>query len=316
MSGEADLSQEECYVSNRDMKFVSVVIPTYNRAATLPRAIKSVLSQDYINLELIIVDDASTDETAEVLSRFEDPRIRIIVHEKNKGFAGALNTGAHAARGDFIAFQDSDDEWLDGKLSRQMQEFSEAPDDCVCVYCMKIVYGRNPDYVRGKRRVVCVPGPDMNEVSGDLRFVLDRKNLVSTQTIVCTKEAFLRVNGFDERLYNSVDWDFVSRLATLGSFAFVDEPLVNTYIQKDSISTLSRKAPYSQLIIINKLKRRGVPATVQAASWARLGYTLGKLGYPQRGDILLRASLAARPTTLKTWGRFVVNRLRRLRPHG
>ncbi|RKF12369.1 glycosyltransferase [Roseovarius spongiae] len=292
---------------------VSVVIPTYNRATTLPRAIKSVLSQDYTDLELIIVDDASSDDTAEVLSRFEDPRLRVILHDHNKGFAGALNTGGYAARGDVIAFQDSDDEWLHGKLSRQMQELSAAPDDCVCVYCIKIVYGRDPDYVRGKRRIVCVPGPEIEEVSGDMRLALARTNFVSTQTIVCRKDAFLRAKGFDERLYNSVDWDFASRLATLGSFAFVDEPLVNTYIQKDSISTLSRKAPYSQLIISNKLKRSGIPATVQADRWARLGITMGRLGYPRRGETLIRASLAARPLVAKSWGRLFLNRLKRFR---
>jgi len=291
---------------------VSVVIPTYNRAATLPRAIKSVLSQDYTNLELIIVDDASTDGTHEILSKLDDPRVRVIVHEENTGFAGALNTGAYAARGEFVAFQDSDDEWLDGKLSRQMNEFSRTPKDCVCVYCIKIVYGRDSNYVRGKRRILCVPGPDIEMVSGNLRLSLAEKNIVSTQTIVCKKDALMRVNGFDERLYNSVDWDFVSRLATEGSFGFVDEPLVNTYIQKDSISTLSRKAPYSQLIISNKLKRSGVPAIIQADLWARLGYNLGKLGYPRRGEKLLKASLAAQPLRLKTWGRLVLNRLRRL----
>ena len=99
----------------------------------------------------------------------------------------------------------------------------------------------------------------------------------------------------------------------LGTVAFVDEPLVNNYIQKDSISTLSRKAPYSQLIISNKLKRSGVPATVQADRWARLGVTMGRLGYPRRGEILIRASLAARPLVAKTWGRFLLNRLARFR---
>ena len=309
----APFEHKDDKVTEHNPGLVSVVIPTYNRAATLPRAIKSVLAQDYDNLELIIVDDASTDETAEVLSHVDDPRMRVIVHEKNKGAAGALNTGGHAARGDIIAFQDSDDEWLDGKLSRQMQALSAAPEDCVCVYCMKIVYGRGPDYVRGKRRIVCVPGPEVEKVSGDMRLALAHKNIVSNQTVVCRRDAFLRVRGFDERLYNSVDWDFTSRLAALGSFAYVDEPLVNTYIQTDSISRLSPKTPYSQLIIANKLKRSGIPATVQADSWAQLGVMMGRRGYPRRAEVLIRASLSARPLVAKTWGRFFLNRLTRLR---
>lgn len=301
-------------MSTSSGSLVSVVIPTYNRSSTLPRAIKSVLSQDYANLELIIVDDASIDNTAQVLEIFDDPRIRIIKHERNKGVGAARNTGIEAAKGDIVAFQDSDDEWLSGKLSKQVAALTESGPDCVLVYCTKIVYGRDAAYTRGVRRCVCVPGPSDTNLSGDLREDLWRRHVISTQTMLMRTSALRKIGGFDTRLYNSEEWDLAIRLSELGTFAFVDEPLVNTYIQTDSISRLSRKAPYSQLIIINKLKRRGVPAALQAASWARLGYNLGKLGYPQRGEVLLRASLAARPTNVKTWGRFVVNRLRRLRP--
>ena len=78
---------------------VSVIIPTYNRASTLPRAIKSVLNQDYENLELIVVDDASTDETAEVLSRIDDPRMRVIVHDHNKGRRRCAKYGNRGGKG-------------------------------------------------------------------------------------------------------------------------------------------------------------------------------------------------------------------------
>ena len=291
---------------------VSVIIPTYNRAHTLLRAVNSVLNQDYREIELIVVDDGSRDDTRNILSTMDDPRLKIIHHEKNKGLGAARNTGLHAATGDLIAFQDSDDEWLDGKLARQVEVFENAANGCVCVYCIKIIYGRNPARVAGDRRVDCVPGPDDRKVSGDMREVLWRENLVSTQTILCTRDAALKAGGFDTRLRNSVDWDFVLRLAELGSFEFVNLPLVNTYMQDDSVSTLSRKAPYSQLIIINKLKRSGVPAGVLADRWAGLGYSLGRLGHPRRGEVLLRASLAARPFRAKTWGRLLVNRLRRL----
>jgi len=300
-------------VSKYNPGLVSVVIPTYNRAATLPRAIKSVLGQDYDNLKLIIVDDASTDETAEVLSRFDDPRMRVIWHEQNKGGGAARNTGIDAAEGEFIAFQDSDDEWLDGKLSKQIRAMEKAGPNCVLAYCTKIVYGRDRAYTRGERRCVCVPGPSSTKLSGDLSRLLARMNVISTQMIVARTAALREIGGFDTRLYNSQDWDIAIRLSLLGDFAFVDEPLVNNYIQKDSISTLSRKAPYSQLIISNKLKRSGIPATVQSDRWARLGVTMGQLGYPRRGEVLIRASLAARPLVAKTWGRFLLNRLARFR---
>jgi len=276
------------------------------------RAVNSVLNQNYPNIELILVDDGSQDNTDRILDKIKDDRVKVIRHERNRGLGAARNTGVFAATGDLIAFQDSDDEWLDGKLEKQVHAFKNARPDCVCVYCVKIVYGRNADRVAGDRQVVCVPGPEIQKVSGDLRKVLWRTNLVSTQTILCTREAALKAGGFDSRLRNSVDWDFVLRLSELGTFEFVNLPLVNTYIQNDSVSKLSQKALYSQLIITNKMKRCGVPRAVLAEHWARLGYTMGRLGRPRRGNMLLRAALAARPLVAKTWGRLVVNHLRHL----
>ena len=300
-------------MNDRGMKLVSVVIPTFNRAATLGRAIESVLLQDYSNIELIIVDDGSTDRTRDVVSAFGDERIKLIIHDRNKGVGAARNTGIEAASAAIVAFQDSDDEWLQGKLSTQVRALEDAGAACVLVYCTKIVYGRDEHYRRGRRRAVCMPGPEETQLSGDLREFLWRNHVISTQTMLVRTDALRRIGGFDTRLYNSEEWDLAIRLSELGPFAFVDEPLVNNYIQKDSISTLSRKAPYSQLIITNKLKRGGVPAGVLADRWAGLGGRLGRLGFPRRGEVLLRAALAARPLRAKTWGQFFVNRLRRLR---
>lgn len=301
---------------NTHEPLVSVIIPTFNRAAILQRAISSVLSQDYSNIELIVVDDASTDNTIRILTNIDDSRLRVIRLETNKGVAGATNTGIQAARGALIAFQDSDDEWLYGKLSQQVARFAAAPNDCVAVYCTKIVYGRDPEFRRGKRRVACVPGPDEKLVEGDLRPLLWRRNIVSPQTVICTRDAALRLGGFDDKLRTDQDWDFFSRLAEIGTFAFVNAPLVSTYLQSDSISTDSHKTRYSQFVVANKMKRRGVPKSVLCEHWARLGYTLGKNGHPRRGDTLIKASLSARPFHAKTWGRLFINNLRRLWGNG
>jgi glycosyltransferase involved in cell wall biosynthesis len=289
---------------------VSVILPTYNRAHTLLRAINSVLNQDYREIELIVVDDASTDGSAKLLASIADPRLRVIRHAHNKGVAGATNTGIQAARGKFIAFQDSDDEWLDGKLSQQMARLAAAQPDCVCVYCIKIVYGRDPEFRRGRRRVACVPGPEEALVEGDLRALLWRRNIVSPQTAICTRATALQLGGFDEKLRSDQDWDFFSQLAEIGSFAFVDAPLVSTYLQTDSISANARKSQYSQFIVTNKMKRRGVPRAVLAEHWARLGYHIGRRrGAARRGATLLRAALAARPLHARTWARYLRIRL-------
>jgi len=300
-------------LQNFSEPLVSVIIPTFNRVATLERALKSVINQSYSNIEVIVVDDASTDNTIDLLSNVTDSRLRVICHDQNKGVAGATNTGVRAARGTLIAFQDSDDEWLDGKLSQQVERFATAPADCVAVYCTKIVYGRDPEFRRGKRRVACVPGPAETAFEGDLRELLWQRNIISPQTAICTREALMSLGGFDEKLRTDQDWDFFSRLSENGTFCFVDEPLVSTYLQTDSISTDTHKGLYNQVIITNKMKRRGVPRSVLSAHWARLGFALGRQGHPNRGNTLLRAALTEKPLVPKTWARLIINRLRGLR---
>lgn len=106
---------------------VSVVIPTYNRAHVLNRAIRSVLGQTYQHFEIIVVDDGSTDNTEQVVKAIADDRVRYIRHETNKGTAAAArNTGIRQACGEFIGFVDSDDEWLPGKLQKQVDKFHSA----------------------------------------------------------------------------------------------------------------------------------------------------------------------------------------------
>src|SRR5687767_4085845 len=94
---------------------VSIILPTYNRKHLLTRAIQSVQEQNYTNFELIIVDDGSKDNTWEVIKNFQDSRIHYLRHEANYGAAAARNIGVKASHGNFIAFQDSDDEWLPDK---------------------------------------------------------------------------------------------------------------------------------------------------------------------------------------------------------
>ena len=104
---------------------ISVIIPTYNRAHLISRSAKSVLAQTYPDFELIIVDDGSGDNTEEIIEALADPRIRYLRHESNRGVSAARNTGIRAARGDYIAFQDSDDEWLPQKLEKQLGLFEQ-----------------------------------------------------------------------------------------------------------------------------------------------------------------------------------------------
>ena len=102
------------------MPRVSVILPFYNRAATLGRCVQSVLAQSFADFEIVAVDDASTDESARDLAALGDPRIRVVRHETNRGPAAARTTAMRAALGDVFAFIDSDDEWMPAKLERQL----------------------------------------------------------------------------------------------------------------------------------------------------------------------------------------------------
>src|SRR5262245_12992873 len=99
---------------------VSVVLPAYNRAGSIGGAIPSVLRQTWADFELIVIDDGSEDGTLEAAAGIRDPRLRLIAGQSNRGAAAARNRGAAVARADWIAFQDSDDEWLPEKLEKQM----------------------------------------------------------------------------------------------------------------------------------------------------------------------------------------------------
>ena len=125
---------------------VSVIIPVYNRAQLVQKAIQSVFEQYYEDFELIIVDDGSTDDLADALSRIKDPRMRLIFHDENKGAAAARNTGISKARGAYVAFLDSDDCWLPQKLKRQL-EFLRASEQKARMSCTayKIFSSRHPD---------------------------------------------------------------------------------------------------------------------------------------------------------------------------
>src|SRR5690625_3525723 len=125
-----------------DAPTVTVVIPTYNRAHVVHRAIDSVLGQTFADFELIVVDDGSTDGTEAVLSTYTDPRIRYLVQLVNRGVSAARNRGIKEARGEFVAFLDSDDEWFPEKLERQVNRFKRAPDNVGLVYCGVETVGR------------------------------------------------------------------------------------------------------------------------------------------------------------------------------
>ncbi len=220
---------------------VSVVLPAYNRAGVIGGAIESVLRQSFTEFELIVVDDCSTDATAAEAAAIADPRIRLIRHEANRGASAARNTGIGEARGTWVAFQDSDDEWLPLKLEKQMARLAAPGADYVAIYSGMLILGAPEAGGAGIGRpaISYMPRPDLELIEGDILPTLMRTSIVSTQTLMARRDLLLRIGGFDESMPALIDWECMLRLALLGPVACVDEPLV---LQRFSANSITRDA--------------------------------------------------------------------------
>jgi glycosyltransferase involved in cell wall biosynthesis len=262
-----------------------------------------VLLQSYENLEVIVVDDASTDNTAEVVAGIKDPRVRYIQLERNGGASRARNVGIKAAKGEYIAFQDSDDEFLADKIQKQV-DAARSVSGPVTVFHIKIIYGVDKDYNYGPHEISLVPILPDNMSQRDFQRTILTRNVISPQTLLFSREALLAAGEFDECLVNSVDWDLAIRLIYNSHVIFLPEPLVMTYTQPNSISRLRKRAARSQLRICMKMRRHyDVEPAVLGDHLGRLGMVLSKFGMPRRGRRLLREAVALNPRHLKNWGR-------------
>jgi len=227
--------------SDADNPLVSVIIPVYNREKTLGRAVDSVLNQSYTNFELIIIDDCSTDNSLQIVHEFQDKRIRIITQEENLGANAARNRGIAEARGEYIAFQDSDDEWDKDKLQIQIGDMLHR--NLAACYCAhRVIQGIS-------ERIVPKDYWDKEKYEAGLIDVLADRSVVSTQTIVVRKDAFSIVGNFDEEMPRFQDYEFVIRLVQKEKIGYIARPLVSVYRTAVSIST-NTEALYKAIALL------------------------------------------------------------------
>lgn len=208
------------------MPEVSVIIPTYNRADTLPVAVESVLQEGY-DVEVIIVDDGSTDDTRTVADSLPGP-VRY-VHQDNAGAAAARNRGIGLAQGDFVAFHDSDDRWLHGKLDAQMACFEDNEIGWVYSDMIRVGHGEQrphpaPDLVRGE---------DLDPEGLDYAV----RN-IGIQTVVVRTNIAREVGPFDQAYPRFTDLEWLQRLHRLSPSQRVPRPLVEYY--DDTPGAISR----------------------------------------------------------------------------
>ena len=237
-------SERECKIrpQKEASPLVSVIIPVYNRENTIKRSLMSVLDQTYHNLDVIVVDDGSTDSTRMIVDSIKDPRVRVI-SQNNQGACVARNTGIDAAKGTFIAFQDSDDEWIPNKIEVQLKVLTSDISVDV-VFCNALKY--NPEKENGAEDLVS--GVQEGIVHRDC---LQKRSLVSTQTILIRRFCLNDIK-FDPDMPRLQDFDLVYRLSESYAFYFINRPLVKMYLQEDSISMDPRKSIIARKRMIQK----------------------------------------------------------------
>ena len=218
---------------------ISVILPTYNRAKEIPKSIESILNQTYQNFELIIIDDGSTDNTQEVVARYQDKRIRYIKNMTSKhGVSVARNIGIRESVGKYITFNDSDDVFYPDKLEKQLAFLeSEKADVTFCAVC------KNKQII-----------PDLKFIQKDctLERILEA-SFTTTQALfgkaVCFRECM-----FDEQIRRNVDWELVIRLLIGYKVIFQKEVLAELIVTEVSISADSNNAVVSMNYILDKYR--------------------------------------------------------------
>lgn len=256
---------------------VSVVIPTFNRAGVVRAAVESALRQTLADLEVIVVDDGSVDTTQADLAAIADSRFRLLRHDVNRGAAAARNTGIRAARGNLIAFLDSDDTWLEDKLARQVAVLRAASKrDAVC--CSGVFLHLIDHGVTRERRIA----PSNNW----LETLAVGCDLSPGSTQLTWRETFDRVGPLDETLPRFEDWDWLFRYALNGGgVAVISEPLAHVYNKRGrlgpdvEVSTQRFLAKHDEVL---RALPRGIRDTCITDAWLQVVVAYGFEGHYAR----------------------------------
>ncbi|MDD5606825.1 MAG: glycosyltransferase [Candidatus Pacebacteria bacterium] len=213
---------------------VSVIIPTYNRADLLGRAIQSVLSQTYQYFEIIIVDDGSIDNTKSLVERFNNERIVYIQRRENSGNSVVpRNTAMKIAKGKYIAFLDSDDEWMPEKLEKQIKLFEKLNNSNIGFIGCNVVIVDEKNKKEWEYKI-----PRCKNIFKELLIM--NNFIFNPSSVIVEKEVFNTIGLFDENLKTVQDYDMWIRIAQKYNFDFVPEPLFKYYIHNSNITnTLS-----------------------------------------------------------------------------
>ena len=263
-------------------ELVSVILPTYNRLTWLPASVASVRAQTGVDWELVLVDDGSTDGTAEWVRSFAEPRLRYIPIEHIGNIASVFNVGLDAAQGDWVAFLASDDLWPKDKLLRQFAQLKDRPEAEWCYGDYRIINQQGAPIPRPHG------GPWHPREGWIAEAILRRETVVALQTLLM-KTGRARQLRFDPATHLSEDYDFALRLATLARGSALNEPLADIRVHSNRTTTLTGgfKGHVAKAIVFKKAMK-ALPTSelrqLAAARYREHVRTFMKIG-PRRGAI-------------------------------
>ncbi len=284
-----------------DSPIFSVLIPTYNRANLLPRAIQSVLHQTYTNFEILVVDDASTDNTSTIVKQFKDERITYTCRDVNQGNAAAKNSGISQARGQYIAFLDDDDEYLPNFLSSMQAALSIASHDVGFLWC-------------GVQNIIDTP---TGEIPTDIDLwqpqyksrehaylsFLHWRSISAHNGLTIRKSCFNTVGMFDESLRKAVDTDLLIRLVRHYDFTVVPDVLVKHH--SHSGPRVRKNAQWGADAYAQIIKKHEDTLRKHPDLWTELHYKAGwqyyHAGDRSNGRKFIQQALQKKRFDLKCW---------------
>jgi len=284
------------------VSLVSVIIPTYNRSSTLSSAINSVLVQSVEDYEIIVVDDASTDDTAACVYELQkrDNRIQYTCHAHNEGAQAARNTGIRLSRGKWIAFLDSDDQWLPPSLANRLEVARQCSTDVVHSDCYVT-------YKNGHTKQFGVP-----VLAGWVYRDLLARAGPMFQALLVAKKALERIGQLDEKIVAYQEWDTAIRLAKHYRFGFVQEP---TFIYNcGGEDTISKNVLYDAIGYRQVVHKHAIPILLRAGPAALSGHYRGvairmkRAGYYKEARRYGSVSFVIWPFRLREFFRHIVPR--------
>ncbi|MGC8785629.1 MAG: glycosyltransferase [Armatimonadota bacterium] len=293
------------------MPLVSVVLTSYNHAAYLPQAIESALGQTLRDIEIVAIDDASTDGSQDILWRYAD-RLRVVLHDTNRGTYATLNEGIALTSAPTIAILNSDDVWLPDKLQKQVAVMESDPRVGLVHTGFRVIDAQGNPMAGNPLGIRFHPNPQ-----GNLLAELLTRNLFITSSVLFRRECIERCGAFEEKLFGMGDWDLWLRIAEHYTIGYVPEPLTLYRLHARNTMYQSERMLADDLWIHEERIRKRVPDLLRHDGWRMrraIGIALAALGViyirMERRDKAREAfwqSLRYHPWRLKTWVRLLAS---------